>query len=286
MLSTATGVTVEIGCGPTEGVVVTETFQITREQAAAYEELFVPALFAQWAPMLVDLAAITEGDRVLDVACGTGIAARTAADSAGESGSVVGLDLNPAMLEVAARIRPDIEWREGDVSEMPFEEGSFDAVLCQSAVFFFPDVDRAFSEMARVVRHGGVVAIQTYATLADQPAFQEFYAIVRRVAVGEDLDLLDTYWSMGDLSALFGALQRAGLEIVETRTTVGTVRYGTVENLIETEIKGTPLADRLSQRQIDQILSDSASILNSYVTPQRGLEMPITSHLVAARRLG
>ena len=263
---------------------MTETFQITREQAAAYEELFVPALFAQWAPMLVDMAAISEGDRVLDVACGTGVAARRAAERAGGSGSVVGLDLNPAMLEVAARIRPDIEWREGDASELPFEPESFDAVLCQSAVFFFPDVDRAFSEMARVVRRGGVVAIQTYAALADQPGFREFYAIVRRVAVGQDLDLLDTYWSMGDLSALCAALQRIGLEIVATRTTVGTVRYGTIENLVETEIKGTPLADRFSPSQIDQILADSAAILNSYVTPQRGLEMPITSHLVAARR--
>jgi SAM-dependent methyltransferase len=263
---------------------VTETFQITREQAAAYEELFVPALFAQWAPMMADLAEIREGDRVLDVACGTGVAARAAADRLGASGSVVGLDLNPAMLEIAARTRGDIEWREGDVSELPFGEESFDAVLCQSAVFFFPDVDRAFSEMARVVRRGGVVAIQTYAALADQPAFRDFDAIVRRIARGEALDLLDTYWSMGDLPALCAALNRAGLGIVETRTTMGTVRYGTVENLVETEIKGTPLADRLSQSQIDQILTESAEILNSFVTPQRGLEMPITSHLVAARR--
>ena len=265
---------------------MTETFQITREQAAAYEELFVPALFAQWAPMLVDLAGISEGDRVLDVACGTGVAARTAADRVGSSGSVVGLDLNPAMLEVAARVRGDIAWREGDASELPFGDESFDAVLCQSAVFFFPDVDRAFSEMARVVRRGGVVAIQTYAELADQPGFREFEAIVRRIVSGEAVSLLDTYWSMGDLSALCAALMRAGLDIVETRTPQGTVGYGTVENLVETEIKGTPLADRLSQDQIDQILTESATILNSFVTPQRGLEMPITSHLVAARRPG
>jgi SAM-dependent methyltransferase len=267
-------------------VVMTETFQITREQAAAYEELFVPALFAQWAPMLVDLAGIRDGDRVLDVACGTGIAARTAAERVGRAGSVVGLDLNPAMLEVAARIRPDIEWREGDAAELPFGDESFDAVLCQSAVFFFPDVDRAFSEMTRVLRRGGVAAIQTYAALPEQPGFQEFDAIVRRIVPGEALDLLDTYWSMGDLPALCAALNRAGLRIVETRTTVGAVQYGTVENLVETEIKGTPLVDRLSQNQIDQILTESATILNSFVTPQRGLEMPITSHLVAARRPG
>ena len=82
----------------------------------------------------------------------------------------------------------------------PSRGESFDAVLCQSAVFFFPDVDRAFAEMARVVRPGGVVAIQTYAALADQPAYQDLDAIVRRIAPGEALDLLDTYWSMGDLS--------------------------------------------------------------------------------------
>jgi SAM-dependent methyltransferase len=268
-----------------EGTVelMTETFQISPEQAVAYEELFVPALFAQWAPMIVDLAGVRAGDHVLDLACGTGVAARAAADRVGPTGSVVGLDLNPAMLEVASRIRGDIEWRQGDVAELPFEREAFDAVVCQSAVFFFPDLDRALSEMARVVRRDGMIAIQTYASLADQTAFAELEAIVKRVATGASLDLLDTYWSVGDLGALCARLERAGLEIVHRRTVVGTVSYGTVENLVETEIKGTPLADRLSDSQIDQILAESAAILSSYVTPDRGLQMPITSHLVAGR---
>ena len=140
-----------------------EAFQITREQAEAYEKLFVPALFAQWAPLMVDIARIADGQRVLDVACGTGVAARTAADRVGATGSVVGLDLNPAMLEVAAATRSDIEWRQGDAAHLPFGDGEFDAVLCQSALFFFPDADAAVAEMARVVRPGGAVAVQTYA---------------------------------------------------------------------------------------------------------------------------
>ena len=131
-----------------------------------------------------------------------------------------------------------------------------------------------------------MVAIQTYAALADQPGFQEFDAIVRRIVPGEAPQPARHVLVQGDLPALCAALKRAGLGIVETRTTVGTVGYGTVENLVETEIKGTPLADRLSQHQIDQILTESAAILNSFITPQRGLEMPITSHLVAARRPG
>ena len=187
---------------------MSETFQITREQAEAYEELFVPALFAQWAPLMIDIARIQEGQRVLDVACGTGVVARAAADRVGRTGSVVGLDLNPAMLEVAANTRSDIEWRRGDAMNLPFGENEFDAVLCQSALFFFPNVEVAVAEMA-----------------------------------------------------------------------------GSVENLIEIEVKGTPLADRLSDDQISQILAESTGIFAKFLTPAGELQMPIRAHLVMGRKL-
>jgi ubiquinone/menaquinone biosynthesis C-methylase UbiE len=264
---------------------VTETFQITREQAEAYEELFVPALFAQWAPLMIDIARVEEGQRVLDVACGTGVVARAAADWVGRTGSVVGLDLNPAMLEVAAGIRSDIEWRQGDAVNLPFGDSEFDAVLCQSALFFFPDVDAAVAEMVRVVRPGGAVAVQTYASLDDQPGFLEFDAVVRRIAAADALPLLDTYWSQGDLSMLCKTLSWTGLDIVETRTTLGTAMYGSVENLIETEVKGTPLADRLCDDQIAQILAESAEIFAKFLTPAGELQMPIRAHLVMGRKL-
>ena len=204
---------------------MSETFQITREQAEAYEELFVPALFAQWAPLMIDIARIQEGQWVLDVACGTGVLARAAADRIGRTGSVVGLDLNPAMLEVAANTRSDIEWRQGDAMNLPFGGNEFDAVLCQSALLFFPDVEVAVAEMARVARPSGAVAIQTYVSLDDQPGYLDLDAVVRRVAAEDALPLLDTYWSQGDLSILCKTLSQAGLEVVETRTTLGTARY-------------------------------------------------------------
>jgi ubiquinone/menaquinone biosynthesis C-methylase UbiE len=263
---------------------MTETFQITPEQAEAYEELFVPALFAQWSPLLIDIAGITRGQRVLDVACGTGVAARAAADRVGTTGSLVGLDLNPAMLEVAARTRSDIEWRQGDAANLPFGDEEFDAVLCQSAVFFFPDVDLAISEMARVVKAGGAVAIQSYAALDDQPGFKDFDGVVRRIASGAALQLLDTYWAAGDLSRLVTSLERVGLPVVETRTMLGTARYGSVEKLVEMEVKGTPLADRLSDRQVEQILAESSALFARFLNAHGELEMPIRAHLVAARR--
>ena len=81
-----------------------ETFQLTAEAAEVYEAAFVPAFFAQWAPRLLDAAGVGNGHCVLDVACGTGIVARGAADRVGPSGEVVGLDLSDAMLAVARRV--------------------------------------------------------------------------------------------------------------------------------------------------------------------------------------
>jgi ubiquinone/menaquinone biosynthesis C-methylase UbiE len=263
---------------------VTEAFQITREQAEAYERMFVPALFAQWAPLVVDIARVADGQRVLDVACGTGVATRAAADRVGPTGSVVGLDLNPAMLEVAAGTRSDIEWRQGDATALPFGDEEFDAVLCQSALFFFPDVDAAVAEMSRVARPGGAVAVQTYASLDEQPGFLELDNVVRRIAAMDALQLLDTYWSQGDLSILCKTLSRAGLDIVETRTTLGTAMYGSVKNLIEIEVKGTPLADRLSDDQISEILAVSTDVFAKFVTPAGKLELPIRALLVMGRK--
>ena len=111
-----------------------ETFQLTAEMAEAYEARFVPAFFAQWAPRLLDAVGVSPGDRVLDVACGTGIVARTAASRVGPSGSVVGVDLSEAMLAVARRIRPDLRWVRGDAGALPLPDADFDTVVSQMAL--------------------------------------------------------------------------------------------------------------------------------------------------------
>ena len=99
-----------------------ETFQVSSDAAEVYESRFVPALFAQWAPLVVEQAAVAEGQRILDVACGTGVVARVAADRVGPHGRAVGLDLNAGMLAVARRIRPDLGWCLGDAGALPFPD--------------------------------------------------------------------------------------------------------------------------------------------------------------------
>src|SRR5690242_4124847 len=97
----------------------TSALQAQIDAATAYEEFFVPALFQQWAPQVVAAAQLRPGQRVLDVACGTGVLAREAAACVGTAGTVVGLDANPGMLTVAKRLAPSIEWREGTGETLP-----------------------------------------------------------------------------------------------------------------------------------------------------------------------
>jgi ubiquinone/menaquinone biosynthesis C-methylase UbiE len=262
---------------------MTETFQISLEQAKAYEELFVPALFAQWAPHLADVAEVRPGQRVLDVACGTGVVARAVADRT-DPALVVGLDVNPAMLEVARSVRPDIEWRQGDAQALPFGDGSFHAVLCQSALFFFPDPEVAVAEMARVVGRGGVVAVQTYAGLEAQPGYRELVDVVVEHAGDEARALMETYWSQGDLAALCAMLEAAGLEVSETRSRWGTARYASVDHLVRTEIGASPLADRVTPGQLDAMSRGCEQRLGRFVAPDGSLPLPILARLVAARR--
>src|SRR5215471_13936219 len=125
----------------------------------AYQNLFVKALFAEWAPKMIEAARVRQGQRVLDLACGTGVLAREAALRVGAKGSVVGLDANSGMLAVAATIAPTVEWQHGIAESLPFADESFDAVVCQFGLMFFSDKVRALREMFRVLNHRGRLAL-------------------------------------------------------------------------------------------------------------------------------
>lgn len=109
-----------------------------RTPAEVLDEFFGPALFTPGAQMLIEDAAPQPGERVLDLACGTGTLVRHVAPLVGPRGSVVGLDINPGMLAVAqARTTLDgtrVEWREGDAAALDLADRSFDLILCQQDV--------------------------------------------------------------------------------------------------------------------------------------------------------
>jgi SAM-dependent methyltransferase len=263
-----------------------EAFQLSLDAAEAYETTFVPALFGEWAPHLVEAAGVSAGQAVLDVACGTGIVARTAAGRLASSGAVVGVDLNDAMLAVARRLRPDLDWRSGDASALPFPEASFDVVMCQAALMFFPDKAQALREMARVVQPRGTVALQVWASLEDQPAYRVLVEAAVRHAGPEAVDLLSAYWVLGDIDVMDGLLDAAGLEVTRTARRVGTVSFPSLDELVRVEVEATPLIDRIDDASYRRIRRDACAALAGFETSDGRAELPIVGHIVTARRSG
>src|SRR5262249_13923549 len=140
-----------------------------------YERYLVPAIFGPWAADLLALAAPQPGERVLDLACGTGAVARLTAERVGTAGAVIGLDLNPGMTELARSLPAPrgaaVEWRVGTALELPFTNATFDLALCQQGLQFFSDRAAALGETRRVLRSGGRLALSVWRSIDRSPGF-------------------------------------------------------------------------------------------------------------------
>lgn len=143
-----------------------DQWQLEGNAAELYERYVARHILARWVPGLLDVAGVRTGERVLDAACGTGAVARVAAECVGASGSVTGLDLNAGMLAVARSLPPPpgagITWIERSALDTGLPDASFDVVLCQQGVQFFPDKTAALREMHRVLVPRGRLAMSVW----------------------------------------------------------------------------------------------------------------------------
>jgi len=150
-----------------------EQWQLTMKAADLYERYPARYILGPCVPSLIDAARLAAGERVLDVACGTGVVARAAAKRVGPAGRVVGVDLNPGMIAVArshsATGDAPIEWLERSALDLRLERASFDVVLCQQGLQFFPDKAIALQEMRGVLVHGGRLILSTWISDSSGP---------------------------------------------------------------------------------------------------------------------
>jgi SAM-dependent methyltransferase len=160
-------------------------FQLEGSAPEAYEAYLVPTLFETCARHLIAAVGLAAGARVVDVACGTGVVGRQAAELVGPAGRVVGVDVNPAMVAVAARLAPGVTWRVGDAGALPLADASVDAWCCQQGLQFVSDRRAVLAEAGRVLAPGGRLAIAVWRSAADNPAFDVFADALADV-VGDD----------------------------------------------------------------------------------------------------
>jgi ubiquinone/menaquinone biosynthesis C-methylase UbiE len=268
-----------------------QTYTLLAEAAEFYESTFVPALFREWAVRLVAFAGVEPGQTVLDVACGTGVVARTAADrlSAGAAGNdrpagtapVTGLDINEEILAVARRVRPDLPWVPGDACALPFPDATFDIVLSQAALMFFGDRLAALREMGRVVRPQGTVAVQVPGRLSHSPGYVALTEVVARHAGPDVMDLLCGYFAVGEPDHLRGLFETAGLTVDRFTTWTGATRLDSVESFLAVEL--LPIADRVDESVRARIVRDCADALSEFVDGTGAIAAPIEVHLIAGR---
>jgi SAM-dependent methyltransferase len=186
-----------------------------------YERSLVGPLFRPFAEVLLDRIGLVPGDRLLDIACGTGIVARLAKARLGTTGHVVGVDISPQMLAVAQAVAPDVEWREGNAGALPLRDGTFDVVVCQQGLQFFPDKPGAVREIRRALAPGGRLAVATWRPLEDIP----FFHALHRNAEQHLGSFVDARHSLGDESAVRSLLEAAGLRDVRVDVVSLTVRF-------------------------------------------------------------
>jgi SAM-dependent methyltransferase len=259
-------------------------WQVTDDAAVIYEQSFVPAIFAGAAVVVADAAGIGRGERVLDVGCGTGALTREVARRAGAEGRVVGLDLNPRMLAVAGRVAPEIEWRQGDAGDLPFEDGAFDVVVSQFAAMFFPDQARALRGMWRVLAPGGRLAVAVCGPLADSPGYAALAAVAQRVCKPEVVDLLRSPFTLGDRSRLTELARAAGITGSEVETHQCPVRFPSIDALVQTEVMASPIRGIIDDASFDALIQGAREALATWRRDDGEVAFPLPAHVLTARK--
>jgi SAM-dependent methyltransferase len=257
--------------------------QVNRDAASVYEEFFVPALFAPWAPKVADALKPISNGFMLDVACGTGVLGRELARRVGPA-RVSGVDCNEGMLAVARRMAPDVGWRVARAEALPFESGQCAGVGSQFGLMFFEDRARALSEMWRVLSPGGGLAVAVWGALGDTPGYDAMAALLASLFGEPIADELRAPFCLGDPSMLRELFEDSGIPGFELETAIGTARFPSIDAWVCTDVRGWTLADRIDDQQFSLLRDEAPRALSRFVLADGSVEFASPAHIVSARK--
>jgi SAM-dependent methyltransferase len=259
-------------------------FQVSASAPEHYESRVAP-LMAPFVGALVE-ACVSPGQRVLDVACGTGFATRAASRAAAPNGQVVGSDINPAMLETAQRVADEgstITWELASALDLPFPDNTFDSVISQQGVQFLPDVVKGLEEMARVTKPGGRLGVTVWAPIEDNPFFDAELSMCVEACGLDRSELLQAFPAGGDRQ-LSEWLNGAGIVDQTIRLIEAMVDLPSVDEYVPAHLRALPWAGtffELTATRREEALSSVDRAVAEFKTA-RGLTVPIRSYLVVA----
>jgi ubiquinone/menaquinone biosynthesis C-methylase UbiE len=263
-------------------------WQLSGNAPEAYERYIIPALFNTWARDLVETAALQAGERVLDVACGTGVVARVAAPLVGEAGQIVGVDVNEGMLSMARTVPPPlgtaITWQQGDAAALPLPNTAFDVVLCQQGPQYFPQRAAALREMARVL-YQGRLDLSVWRPIERQPFFVALVDAIESHVSTEVGAFQRAAFTLGDADELRRLLMVVGFRTPHLRLVVKLMRAPSLAEYLPGFIAATPMAEAVAamhEAARTAMFQELQSRLRPYVD-DTGLAVPMECHVVVAQ---
>ena len=236
--------------GPKTAAVNHETFHLSAAAAEIYETQKVVAIFRPLAQATIERINVDPRDRVIDVACGTGIVSRVLAEKHPSLARIAGIDLNQSMIEKARNLtRPGptrIEWLQTDVLDMPFEEHSFSLAICQQGLQYFPAKERSLAEIRRVLEPGGRLALTVWSGAS--PLFLAIAGALETFIGREIAERSLTPFTFNDKDHIESLLSGSGFKAVSVSRITVDRKVGPAGRSIPREIASNPIAAEVEAR--------------------------------------
>lgn len=271
-------------------MIASTQWQLARDSAERYQTVLTPTILGPFARALVEFAAPQMGEWIVDVGCGTGAAARYAAEAVGRIGKVAGVDVNAGMIDVA-RLLPmvegaPIEWHVAQAADLPLDDQSVDVALCAQTLQFLPEKQPSLIEMQRIVKKDGRVAVSLWTPIEDNPYF---YTLVESMArhVGPETAVgLKAAFALTDAAEIYSLLKGEGFQKVEMQETQLDLPMPELADFVPRHIQATPMArgfNQASELIRQTVIQEVAGKLNQYVENGRP-QIPFRSHMILCKK--
>lgn len=247
-----------------------------------YDRYLGPVLFDPYAVDLVSRLNVSADASVLELACGTGIVTRRLRDRLGSEAKLVATDLNEAMLDYASKkFRPEeiVEWKQADATDLPFADQSFDAVVCQFGLMFFPDKEKAVSETYRVLKPGGTFLFNVWDAIEYNELPHIAHAIVAEFFDDNPPDFYEVPFSFHDLESINSLVSAAGFTEIQLAVLRLPAVSPSAEEAAKGLVHGNPVINVIRERSESSIPEIEAAVAEA-VAAQCG-DTPVRARMQA-----